>query len=518
MDCGQIVGKFARYRPDSAAVIFGGTTLTSRELLERSFRLANGLAALGIRRGDTVATLGVNALRSVEEITGLAIGGYIRVPLHQGNDAESHRYMLENSRARVLITDATGLAECGDALISLEHLEAIIVDDVDAHLRYADVIAAADPSDPGLAFTQDDILQIGYTGGTTGRPKGAVQTHGSWLDVTTDNMTLLPPSAGAGDLFVVGGPVAGGASTYLYSCFAKGIGIVVAPDRKASTAARLIQEHRASILMALPPLVQGLVDDTGIDGFNLSSLRSIISAGAPLSSRVIRSVTERFGPVLTFVYGQSECVPIAALTPDLIAAGIAAEPELLQSVGRPTVRSAIRIVGPDGNELPAGETGEITADAAGTMHSYWDDPQGTAAKLTADGFVRTGDLGHTSEDGVLFLSDRVEDIIRYGDTTVTPSFLEDAFSDHPAVHEVVVIGVPDKKLGQLPHAVLSVTPGSGIREDDIRVWWAGRTSAQDVPVSVQLSPTPLPRTPAGKLSRRLIREQFLPAPRPPRTQ
>ncbi|AWB88277.1 class I adenylate-forming enzyme family protein [Salinibacterium hongtaonis] len=511
MDCGQILRKFAQQRPDAPAVTFEGVTLTASQLLARSYRLANALSALGLRRGDAVATLGVNALRSPEEIAGIAIGGFVRVPLHQGNTAEAHRYMLENSRARVLITDPIGLAECADSLIALEHLEAVIVDSDSGHLKYNDVLAAADPRDPGLVLGDDEVVQIGFTGGTTGRPKGAVQTHGRWVDVSIDLMGLLPAPAAQVDRFLAAGPFSGPAGTFLFSCIARGIEIVISPDRTAATAARLVQQHRATIISALPPLVQSLSEDPGIDTFDLTSIRSIISAGAPLRSRVIRTLTERFGPVLTFCYGQSECVPIAALTPDLVARGVSGEPELLRSVGRPTLRSAVRIVSPEGKELALGEPGEITADAAGKLARYWDNPEATAEKITADGYVRTGDLGRMREDGVLFLTDRSDDIITVRGTAVVPSDLEDAFADHPAIHEVVVIGRPDTDLGERPEAVISLKPGSEFAEQDIRDWWHGRSSGDDAVVTVLLSADPLPRTPAGKLSRRIIREAFNPA-------
>lgn len=508
MDCGQIVRKFAQRNRTATAVTFEGETLSAQQLLERSFRLANGLTALGIRPGDTVATLGLNALRSVEEITGLAIGGFVRVPLHQGNTSEGHRYMLEHSRSRVLITDAAGVAELGDAVINLEHLEAIIVDDDDSPLRYDDVLAAAAQDDPNVWVRDDDPIQLSYTGGTTGRPKGAVHTHGRWLDVCTDNIELLPPRRETPDRFVASGPLSGAAGSYLFSCLAHDIQIIVAPDRTTSTAARLVREHSATILMALPPLVQALADDADIVPSEMSSLRRILSVGAPLSSRSIRSVAEKFGSILTFGYGQSECAPISALTPDLIARGLDGEPHLLRSVGRAMLRSNVRITGADGSPLALGETGEIEADAAGSLHSYWGDPAATAAKITPDGYVRTGDLGRIEDDGILFLSDRSEDLIVFHGRTLMPSEIENAFADHPAIHEVVVVGVPDREAGQIPRAVVSLRPGAAVDEETIERWWGTQGHGLEVPVVLHISPVPLPRTPAGKLSRRMIREAF----------
>lgn len=513
MDCGDIARKYARRSPDANAVTFEGTTLSAAELLERSFRLANGLEALGLAHQDAVATLGVNSLRSVEEVVGLAIGGFIRVPLHQGNSAAAHRHMLEHSRARVLITDSVGLAECGDALVGLEHLEAIIVDDDTSPLRYSSLLASASSHDPSIRLADDDAIQIGYTGGTTGPSKGAVQTHGRWLDVTIENMGLLPaPDAAIVDRFVAAGPLSGAAGSYTFACLARGIEIIIAPDRTITTATRLVEKHDATILFALPPLVQAVADDPAAGPLNHTRLRSIISAGAPLASRIIRTISAKVGPILTFAYGQSECLPIAALTPDLIARGTASEPELLRSVGRPLTRSIVRIVSPSGDELPVGDVGEITADAAGNLAYYWGNPEATAEKITSDGYVRTGDLGRLRHDGILFLADRSEDIITMRGAAVIPSDLEDNFAEHPAVHEVVVIGRDDIELGQRPEAVVSLTPGSPLSENDIRDWWLARSSGDAALVSVRLSPRPLPRTPAGKLSRRLVRETFTAQP------
>ncbi|MGP6170037.1 AMP-binding protein [Microbacterium sp. A204] len=505
MDSGQIIRKLAETSPDHVAVIFEDRSLTASELLDRSFRLANALRASGLEPGDRIATLGGNALRSIEELVGLAIGGFVRVPLHQGNSADRHRHMIEHSGARALIVDAGGLHEIGETT-STAGLSAVLVDDEQG--AYEQALAEASSADPRVAIRPGDSIQIGYTGGTTGLPKGAIQSHRGWFDVTVENLLLMGPPDPEHDVYLAAGPISGAAGSYVFSALARAMPIVIAPDRTAATAARLAVAHGATVMLALPPLIEELAGSESFDADDFEGMRMVISAGAPLRSRTIREFITRFGPILTFVYGQSECLPIAALTPALIRRALAGEPELLQSCGLPTLRSRIVIVDADGREVPRGEVGEIAADAAGAMVAYWANPDATRNKFTADGLVRTGDIGLLRHDGVLVLSDRVEDVLTVDGHAVYPSAVEDALFDHAAVREVVVIGQDDDDLGQLPRAIVTLREADATDADELRTWWRSDSRLAVLPLQIEVVDGDLPRTPAGKLSRALIREAF----------
>lgn len=505
MNCGEIARKLVERTPELVAVVYEDRRLTAADLLERSIRLVNALRDRGIEPGDRVATLGVNALRSVEEIVALALGGYVRVPLHQGNSPERHQHMIRHSGARALILDEVCRNELGDDAASIG-LPCVLVDD-GVGSDYERALAAASPVDPRVPILPGDACQLGYTGGTTGLPKGAIQSQRSWLDVTVENLLLM----GTGDadaepgVYLAAGPMTGFAGSYVFSALAAGMTIAVSPDRTAATAARLAREHDATVMVALTPLIEELAESPDVHPEDFRALRRIISAGAPLRSRAIRAFSARFGPILAFAYGQSECLPISVLTPDLLRRGLADEPELLQSAGRATLRSRIVVLGSDGQERPRGEIGEIAADAAGSLIAYWADPAATAAKFTADGLVRTGDLGLLRDDGILFLADRSEDVLRVAGEQVYPSAVEDALSDHPDVLEVVVIGKADPALGEIPHAVVALRGNVAVDAALLTAWWAAESRLSRLPLQIEISGDPLPRTPAGKLSRALVR-------------
>lgn len=503
MNCGEIARKLVERTPELVAVVYEDRRLTAADLLERSIRLVNALRDRGIEPGDRVATLGVNALRSVEEIVALTLGGYVRVPLHQGNSPERHKHMIRHSGARALILDEVCRNELGDDAASIG-LPCVLVDD-GIGSDYERALAAASPVDPRVPILPGDACQLGYTGGTTGLPKGAIQSQRSWLDVTIENLLLMGDAGVEPDVYLAAGPITGFAGSHVFSALAAGMTIVVSPDRTAATAARLAREHHVTVMAALTPLIEELAESPDVDPEDFGTLRLFLSASAPLRSRTIRAFAERFGPTLTFAYGQSECLPISALTPDLLRRGLVDEPELLQSAGRATLRSRIVVLGPDDQELPRGEIGEIAADAAGSLISYWADPGATAAKFTADGLVRTGDLGRMRDDGVLFLTDRSEDVLHVAGERVYPSAVEDALSDHADVLEVVVIGDPDPELGQVPHAVVALRANATADAELLTAWWVAKSRLPQLPLRIEISGEPLPRTPAGKLSRALVR-------------
>ena len=504
MDCGEIARKLVERSPGLVAVVYEERQLTAAGLLERSIRLVNALRERGIEPGDRVATLGVNALRSVEEIVALAMGGYVRVPLHQGNSPERHHHMISHSGARALILDDVCQDELGGGDLRSTGLPCILVDD-GLGGDYERALDAASSVDPRVRLLPGDPCQIGYTGGTTGLPKGAIQSQRSWLDVTVENLLLMGEAGTEPDVYLAAGPMTGAAGAYVFSALAAGMKIVVAPNRTAATAARLAHEHRATVMLALTPLIEELAESPDIRAESFGTIRRVISSSAPLRSRTIRAFADRFGPILTFAYGQSECLPISALTPDLLRRGLADEPELLQSAGRATLRSRIVVVDAAGQELPRGEIGEIAADAAGSLIAYWADPEATATKFTADGLVRTGDLGRLRDDGILFLADRSEDVLVVSGEQVYPSSLEDALSDHPDVLEVVVIGDADPELGQMPRAVVTLRADTQTDARRLAAWWSAESRLSQLPLRVQISDDPLPRTPAGKLSRALVR-------------
>jgi acyl-CoA synthetase (AMP-forming)/AMP-acid ligase II len=509
MNCGHILRKTGRFSPRNQAVWFEDDELTYGQLYERSCRLVNALLGLGLRPRDPVATLGPNALRSLEEITGLALGGFVRVPLSYRNGVDLHRFMLEHVGARALIVDQERYEQLRGHLDGLGDLEHVIVAGEDGPVVYDDVLAAASPEDAEILVAPEDAIHVAFTGGTTGRPKATVQTHQSWLSVTAENMIMMRPLTEQ-DRYLAAGPLSHAASTVIFALVAKGAGNVVMPAFAPSRAAELIERHRVTFTVMVPTMLQLLVDDPETAKRDLSSLRMVLATGAPISDRTIRDVRAALGDVLYLGYGQSEGIPGTILTPEEIARGLDEDPTLLRSAGRPAPRSMIRILDDDGRELPPGERGEIAIDTPGNMKELWGDPEATAKRFTPDGFILTRDIGYLDERGYLFLADRKEDVIISGGFNIWPAEVENAIADHPAVKEVAVVGVPHPKWGETPRAVVVLREGAHATEEEIIAWCRDRTGSMKKPTSVVFRDEPLPKSAVGKLLRRVVREQEWP--------
>lgn len=510
MNCGHMLRKAGRFHADDLAVWMDGAELSYGEVYRRSCRLVNALHDLGLEIGDRVATLGPNTLWSLEEIAGLALGGCCRVPLHYRNTLELHRYMLELTGARVLVTDPIRYAEIKPHLDGLPDLEHVIVhesDGADGVLDYEELLRAASDEDRNANVTPDDLLHMAFTSGTTGRPKATVQTHGRWLRVTAENLVMIP-KIDSTDKYLAAGPLSHAASTFIFAVIAAGAGVVVMPQYDAARAAELIEQHRITLTAIVPTMVQFLTQEPSARTRDLSSLRVIFASGSPITERTLRDAREVLGDVLYLGFGQSEGIPATCLTPAEIARGLDGEdPTMLKTAGRPVPSAMVKILDDNGVELPAGEIGEIAMDTPGNMKEFWRQPEETAKRFTPDGFILTRDIGYMDERGYLFLADRKEDMIISGGFNIWPAELENAIALHPAVKEVSVIGIAHERWGESPRAVVVLHSGQDATEEEIITWCRDRVGSMKKPTSVVFHEGPLPKSPTGKVLRRVLREE-----------
>lgn len=500
--CGEILRRAGTITPGLTAVLFEGRRLTYGQVFERACRLVNGLYGLGAEKQDRVALLGPNTLESVEQIGALALGGFVRVPLHYGNDLDNHVYMLNDSGATVVIADPESAAALQTRAAQMPALRHIVSFGPDTQVDYDDMLAHAAAEDHHWPVQPEDMIQIGYTGGTTGPSKGTVQTHHSWLDVAMENLSLLP-NMDESDAFLAATALTGAAGAYLFPAISRYMHVVITPAFDAPTVLRLIEEHRVSLTVMLPAMVHALAQDPTAGKTDLSSLRIIFLASTSMSERAIREATAVLGDVLLFGYGQSESTPATMLTPKDIRCGLDGDLALLRSVGRPTPRSQVKVVNDEGAEMPPGTDGEVLIQTVGTMREYWRDPDATTAKMASDGFVRTGDVGRMDSRGYLQLLGRADERIVAGDDTAYPVEIENLISANAAVKEVAVVGVAADG-GELPCAVLYLHEGSDA--ETVRQWCD--TALSDIRMArVSVRTDPLPKTAVGKILRRAVKEQ-----------
>lgn len=506
----DLVRRSCQIHAPNVAVSDPTSSLTYGEVWDRSVRLVNALRSLGLQPGDRIATLGANAVTTLEEMTGLAIGGYARTALHGLNGGETHAYMLANSGARALIVQAGHFARFRDFFAAVPTLEHVIVHSAPAgELDYEELLKSASAEDPHVPVHRDDTIHLAYSSGSSGKPKAAVHTHHSWMHVTTDHVTLLPRLSES-DVYLAAAPLTHAASTVLYALLAKGSRIQIMPSFDAGEALRLIEAERCTLTVMVPTMLQMLVTHPDVGVRDLSSLRAVVYAGAPISVATARAAHSALGDVLFQSYGQSECLPGTVLTPEDHATGVRENAALLRSAGRPCLNSTIRILDENGRDAPAGQVGEIVIHTPGRMREIFGDPELTRSRITPDGFVRTKDNGYLDPSGYLFVVDRIDDMIISGGFNIWPAEIENTLAEHPAVEEAVVIGAAHPKWGETPHAVVALRNGATATEDELIAFCRDRLGSMKKPTAVVLRSDPLPRSAVGKVSRREIRQLYWP--------
>lgn len=481
----------SRKTPHRVALVHEGREWTYRQLRERVDRLAHALRELGVAHGDRVAYLGPNHPSFLETLFAAGAIGAVFVPLNLRLAPAELAYVLADSGARVLVA-APGHADPIGPVAGLHTV-------VPIGAEYERLLAAA-PTDPVDApVTLDDLCLILYTSGTTGRPKGAMLTHGNitWnsvnvvvdMDLRSDEVALL-----SAPLFHTAG-----LNMTCLPVLLKGGTVLLVPSFDPGQTLELVDRHRVTFMFGVPAMYNAVATAPGWATADLSSVRTLTCGGAPVPEQTIRTYLQRG---LTFVqgYGMTETSPGALLLDaDQVTAKVG-------SAGVPHFFTDVRVVRPDLTEAAPGEKGEIVVQGPNVMAGYWKQPEASATAMI-DGWFRSGDVAVVDEDGYAFVVDRIKDMIISGGENVYPAEVEDALYAHPAVADCAVIGVPDERWGEVGRAVVMLAPGQRVDEDGLLGFLAGRLAKYKIPKSVHFVDQ-IPRTATGKILKKRLRETY----------
>lgn len=496
----DVVRLHGRERPDAPALIVADQTLTYGDLDALSSRAAQAFAAAGVGVGDRVAFLDRNGAEFFIAMFGLAKLGAVGVPVNWRLAPPEIAHILGDCGAAAVVVGADFFGH----IEAIEPLPDTRVVAIGAHPRWPDFhdwLQAHPPVDPGVVTGPDDLVFLMYTSGTTGLPKGVMLSNTNYVCKTSGVERPWRFDAGAVSLAVM--PLfhmAG--SGWAFAGLWHGAVTVVLRDVDPAAILDAITTHRVTNMLVVPAVVQFLLDTAGIDAADLSSLRIVVYGASPISDDVLTRGMARFGGVFAQVYGMTETTgSITQLDGD------EHRPELLRSCGKPYAWVKIRVVGPDGRNVPTGHVGEVWTRSAQNMLGYWANPDATAATLTADGWLRTGDAGYLDADGYLYLHDRIKDMIVSGGENVYPAEVENVLMTHPGVADAAVIGVPDQRWGEAVKAVVVPTTGAGVTEADLIAYARTRLGGFKLPKSVDFVDA-LPRTPSGKILKRALREPY----------
>ncbi|WP_369253150.1 acyl-CoA synthetase [Geodermatophilus amargosae] len=495
-----------RISPERDAIWFEGTTTSHRALSDRVRRTAAALAGLGVAAGDRVAWVSGNHPSALETLYACGQLGAIWVPVNARLTAPEAEYVLGHSGASVVVhgrdhgTIADALRDRLTGVRTWVAAEAPTAGGADS-LPYEDLLAAADPGLRDEPVGLDDPCLIMYTSGTTGRPKGAVLTHGNmtWacmsqvlgFDFTPQERTLA-----MAPLFHIGGLNGTVNPTLLRG----GCAVVVRRFDPAEVL-EVIEQQRVNSFFAVPTMLDALSRDPGFPTRDLSSLRTIGAAGAPLPLSTLRTWLDR-GVTVQQAYGMTESAPAGT------ALDSADAERKIGSAGKPQFFTDVRVVRPDGTEVEPGEIGEVVLQGPNVMAGYWNEPERTA-EVVVDGWYHSGDAATVDEEGYLYIRDRYKDMIISGGENVYPAEVESALRELPTVQEAAVIGVPDPQWGEVGLAV--VVPAPGAPEDGEALLTALRTrlAGFKMPRHVDFVQE-LPKTATGKIRKPDLRARYAP--------
>lgn len=501
LDVRTTMRRAARHNWDRTAVISGDRRLTFGEVWTRGIRLANALAEMGLKKGDRIAVLEDNRLESADFFVASTVGGFVRVPLYRRNSREAHVHMLSSTGARAVVVDSEYVGELDGMVGEVGQLEHIVVRDD----GYEDWLATHSAIDPDPDLDLDDMYIIRFSAGTTGLPKGVMYTHRSWMAAMRDWFFMVPPVEPQDRCLHVG-PISHGSGYLFLPLWMAGGANILEPKFDPERNVETMQAERVSFMFLAPTMIAALSRQPGIAERDWSFFKAGIVSSAPIDPATARRGRDVFGMTLYQMYGQTEAVPVAWMGPaEWFEPRENSEPML--AAGRVMPFAELEIRDDDNNPLPAGEEGEIAVRCEGQMVGLWDDPAGTKERLV-DGWVLTGDIGRIDANGYLYVVDRKQDMIISGGFNIWPLELERVLLEDPRVTEAVVFGVPHEKWGETPLAWVVVDDPSAITEDEIIAKCQQRLGSYKKPGQVVVSTEPLPKSPVGKIQRKVLREPY----------
>lgn len=500
LNIADLVRATADRLPDKPALIFQDQPVKFSELDREIDRAAAGIAALGVRKGDRVAVLVNNIPHFVYAYMGLMRAGAVMVPLNTMSTADEVSHVLADAEARVVVAaeayvrTVEGLR---DTLPMLEHV--VVAGEAPVGAMTWEQMLGGGSEVPDVTSAPDDLACLPYTSGTTGRPKGAMLTHGNLL-ANLDQMSQVPLlRITESDVILLTLP--------LFHIYALNV-ILGLSLREGATAVLQerfdpvasmdsVEKHGVTVLFGAPPMFVAWLSTPGIEERDLSMVRVAVSGAAPLPGPVLEEFQRRLGVAIWEGYGLTETAP--AVTSN--AMGDVPKPG---SIGRPLPGIELRLVDEDGHDVVDGDPGEIVVRGPNVFKGYWRRADETEASIS-DGWLHTGDIAYADEDGYLYIVDRKKDLIIVSGFNVYPREVEEALYRHPKVAEAAVVGIPHPYTGEAVKAYVVMRPGERASEEDIIEFCKRHIARFKCPEVVSFVHE-LPHTQTGKVLRRALRD------------
>ncbi len=481
---GDLIARAARQFGGKPCLVEGDRVVSFSDFDRLTNRFANAMQALGLAHGDRVGVLLPNGIDCLVAYYGLAKAGLVRVSLNSRDTQADLRFKLAEVGARAVLVGEAAPDLGVETMLPPDRLQALL--------------ATANYAGPGIQRGLDEPYRLGFTGGTTGRPKAVTLTERGELAELSAFLTDLVPDIGPDDRFLHAAPIAHASGAFFLPALVRGATSLVMAKYDPASFITLAAASRASMTFLVPTMLALLLEEPALAGAGLA-LRRIAYGASPLAPSVYARAEQRFGPIFAQTYGQAESpMVITCLKPD--------EHSRAGSCGRPFTLAQVAVMDDHGQLLPPGGVGEIVVKGPQLMARYWNRPEATAAAFR-DGWLHTGDIGRMDEDGFFYLLDRKGDMLISGGYNVYPREVEDVLQSFPGVVEAAVIGLPDETWGDRVHAVVS---GQNIDKAALLGHARAALAGYKAPKSVEVWDT-LPKSPANKILRREVKRLVLEA-------
>jgi len=511
MNVGTLFTKSARTYPEKLFIAYGDYELTYQQANKRINKLANGLKSLGIKKGENVVILLHNCPEFLETLFACFKAGIGTVPINFRLHPKECSFIINNSEAvAVILGDdfRNSLYALKKEMPRVNHY-ICISDPLEGMLRYEELIDGKSAHFLDVDVERDDLAWLFYTSGTTGQPKGAMLTHHVLTTMTMNFFADITP-LGPEDAILHAAPLSHGSGLYCLPNVAKGAANVILKSKTfdPKIVFETIERRKVTNMFLAPAMIKRLITSPEINRSDLSSLKCIHYGGAPIYVEDLKSAVKKLGQVFVQLFGQAESpMTISYLRKEEhLLEGSEEQMRRLTSAGIPRTDVEVNIFNEKDEEVPPGQMGEIVVRGEVVMKGYWKNPKATTETLRG-GWLHTGDLGIMDEKGYVYILDRAKDMIISGGENIYSREIEDVILQHPSVHEVTVIGVPDETWGEAIKAIVALKEGQKATEEEIINFCKGYLASYKKPKSVEFTDV-IPKNPYGKVLKREIREKY----------